>query len=84
MREYFEHQLKENRVVTQESLDKVSMKTYTSGREIKPGEIILFAFVKPDKNSASLICLHEEELDQFEYVQNPTEFIPEIKLKQVI
>ena len=84
MREHFAHQFKENKVVTQESLDKVTLKKYTSGREIKPGEIILFAFVKPNQNDATLICLHEEELDQFEYVQNPTEFIPEIKLKQVI
>ena len=83
MKEYFTHQFKENKIVTQESLDKVTLKAYTSGREIKPGEIILFAFVK-DNNNAELICLHEEELEQYEYVQNPTEFIPEIKLKQVI
>ena len=83
MKEYFTHQFKENKIVTQESLEKVTLKAYTSGREIKPGEIILFAFVK-NNNNAELICLHEEELEQYEYVQNPTEFIPEIKLKQVI
>ena len=84
MREHFAHQFKENKIVTQEALDKVTLKTYTSGREIKPGEIILFAFVKNEKNNAELICLHEEELEQYEYVQHPTEFLPEIKLKQVI
>ena len=84
MKEYFTHQFKENKIVTQESLDKVTLKAYTSGREIKPGEIILFAFTKDNKNTTELICLHEEELEQYEYVQNPTEFIPEIKLKQVI
>ena len=84
MREYFSYQLTENKVVTQKSLDEVTLKTYTSGREIKPGEIILFAFTKNDKNSAELICLHEDELEQYEYIQSPTEFIPEIKLKQVI
>ena len=84
MREYFTHQFIENKIVTQESLDKVTLRTYTSGREIKPGEIILFAFTKNTKNTAELICLHEEELEQYEYVQSPTEFIPEIKLKQVI
>ena len=84
MKEHFAHQFKENKVVTQESLDKVTLKKYTSGREIKPGEIILFAFVKNKQNDSTLttlICLHEEELDQYEYVQNPTEFIPELKLK---
>jgi hypothetical protein len=81
MKEYFTHQFKENKIVTQESLEKVTLKAYTSGREIKPGEIILFAFTKDNKNTTELICLHEEELEQYEYVQSPTEFIPEIKLK---
>jgi hypothetical protein len=84
MREHFTQQLTENKIVTQESLDKVSRKTYTSGREIKPGEIILFAFVKPNQDTIELIGLHEDELNQYEYVQNQTEFVPEIKLKQVI
>ena len=84
MKEYFTHQFTENKIVTQEALEKVTLKAYTSGREIKPGEIILFAFTKDNKNTTELICLHEEELEQYEYVQNPTEFIPEIKLKQVI
>jgi hypothetical protein len=84
MREYFIQQFTENKIVTQESLEKVTLKTYTSGRNIKPGEIILFAFIKNEQNNIELICLHEDELDQYEYVQNPTEFIPEIKLKQVI
>ena len=81
MREHFSHQFAENKIVTQESLEKVTLKAYTSGREIKPGEIILFAFTKDNKNTTELICLHEEELEQYEYVQSPTEFIPEIKLK---
>ena len=81
MREYFTQQLTENKVVTQEALDKVTMKTYTSGRTIKPGEIILFAITKSNQNSVSMICLHEDELDQYEYVQKATEFMPEIKLK---
>jgi hypothetical protein len=84
MREYFTQQLTENKIVTQEALKKVTLKTYTSGRNIRPGEIILFAFIKNGQDTIELICLHEDELDQYEYVQNPTEFIPEIKLKQVI
>jgi len=84
MREHFQKQLTENKVVTQEALDNVTLKTYTSGREIKPGEIILFAFVKNNSNTVEMICLHKDELEQYEYVQTPSEFIPEIKLKQVI
>jgi hypothetical protein len=81
MKEHFTHQLKENKVVTQEVLDKVTNKTYTSGREIKPGEIILFAFSESDQNKHELISIHQEELDQYEFVSNATEFIPKIKLK---
>jgi hypothetical protein len=84
MREYFAQQLTENKIVTREALEKVTLKTYTSGRNIRPGEIILFAFMKNRQDIVELICLHEDELNQYEYVQNPTEFIPEIKLKQVI
>ena len=81
MKEYFAHQLKENKVVTQEVLDQVTNKTYTSGRAIKPGEIILFAFTEADSNKHEMISLHIDELDQYEFVSNATEFIPKIKLK---
>lgn len=81
MREHFSHQFANNKVVTQDALDKVTLKTYTSGRDIKPGEIILFAFVKDSQNKDEMICLHEEELEQYEYIQTKTEFIPEVKLK---
>lgn len=81
MKEYFSHQLKENKVVTQEVLDQVTNKTYTSGRAIKPGEIILFAFTEADSNKHEMISLHVDEIDQYEFVSNATEFIPKIKLK---
>ena len=81
MKEYFTHQFTENKIVTQEALEKVTIKTYHSGREIKPGEIILFAYIKNDQNVTELICVHEDELNQYEYIQNLSEFIPEIKLK---
>jgi len=81
MKEHFSQQFKENKVVTQEALDQVTNKTYTSGREIKPGDIVLFAFLKTDEQNMSMICLHEDELDKYEFVSNATEFIPKIKLK---
>ena len=81
MREHFTHQLAKNKVVTQEVLDKVIVKKYYSGRDIKPDEIIMFAFIKDQKNTIELIALHEDELDQYEFLQYPTDHIPEIKLK---
>jgi len=83
MKEYFSQQLNQNKVVTQEVLDQlVTNKTYASGREIKPGEIVLFAFIKENPVTTSMISLHEEELDQYEYVQGPNHFIPTVKLKK--
>ncbi len=81
MREHFAHQLAKNKVVTQEALDKVIVKKYYSGRDIKPDEIIMFAFIKDQKDTIELIALHEDELDQYEFLHYPTEHIPEIKLK---
>ena len=80
MKEHFSQQFKENKVVTQEVLDQVPNKTYTSGREIKPGDIVLFAFLKTDEQTASMICLHEDELDKYECIRS-TGFIPQIKTK---
>ena len=62
-------------------LDKVIVKKYYSGRDIKPDEIIMFAFIKNQKNVIELIALHEDELDQYEFLHYPTDHIPEIKLK---
>jgi hypothetical protein len=81
MREHFNHQLVENKIVTQEALDKVMIKKYYSGRDIIPDDIVLFAFIRNQKNSIELIALHEDELDQYEFLANPTDHIPEIKLK---
>jgi len=81
MREHFAHQLANNKIVTQEALDKVSIKTYLSGKDIKPDDIVLFAFIRNQKNSIELIALHEDEIDKYEFLHYPTDHIPEIKLK---
>jgi hypothetical protein len=82
MKEYFSQQLNQNKVVTQDALDRlITNKTYSSGREIKLGETVLFAFIKEEPNTISMISLHEDELDQYEFVQSPNQFIPTVKLK---
>ncbi len=82
MKEHFSQQLNQNKVVTQDALDHViTNQTYSSGREIKLGETVLFAFIKEEPNTISMICLHEDELDLYEYVQSPNQFIPTVKLK---
>jgi hypothetical protein len=82
MKEYFSQQLNQNKVVTQEALDQlITNKTYSSGREIKIGETVLFAFMKEEPNTVSMISLHEDELDQYEFVQSLNQFIPTVKVK---
>ncbi len=82
MKEYFSQQLNQNKVVTQDALDRlITNKTYSSGREIKPGEIVLFAFIKEEPNTISMVSLHEDELDYYEYVKSPNQFIPTVKTK---
>ena len=41
----------------------------------------MFAFIKDQKDTIELIALHEDELDQYEFLHYPTDHIPEIKLK---
>jgi len=81
MREHFAHQLANNKIITQEALDKVSIKTYLSGRDTKPDDTVLFAFMKINKDVAELIALHEDKIDKYEFIHYPTDHIPEIKLK---
>jgi|VirMetMinimDraft_7_1064189.scaffolds.fasta_scaffold298417_2 hypothetical protein len=84
MREHFKKQFEQNTTVTQEKLDKVTQKTYTSGREIKPGDIILFAILQEEGKNDDFICLHEEELNEYEYMGEGKDIAPKIRKKQVI
>jgi predicted DNA-binding protein (MmcQ/YjbR family) len=80
MREHFQKQLDKNTKVTQEALDKVEQKTYSSGREIKVGDTVLFAVIKKDSN-VEMIALHEDELNKYSYVEMATEYLPQIEEK---
>lgn len=84
MKEYFQKQFQQNAKVTQEKLDKVTQKTYSSGRAIKPGDTILFAVLVESGKHEDFICLHEEELDDYEYVGAGKDIAPKIRKKQVI
>lgn len=84
MRRHFKQQLEQNMRVTQQKLDNVSQKTYTSGREIRVGEVVLFAILVEGGNKEDFICLHEEELDDYEYVGEGKDIAPKIRKKQVI
>ena len=80
MREHFQIQFEKNTKVTQEALDKVEQKTYSSGRKIKVGDTVLFAVLKND-TTTEMIALHEEELDNYSYIGMATEYLPQIKKK---
>jgi hypothetical protein len=80
MREYFQKQLNENSKVTQEALDLVKQKTYTSGREIKVNETILFAFLE-ENETLKMITLHEDELDNYSCINMTHDYLPKITKK---
>jgi hypothetical protein len=75
MRKHFKDQLERNRKVTQEKLDEVTQKTYTSGRDIKPGETILFALLK-EGEKVEMVALHEEEINSYKFEGEYKEIIP--------
>ena len=80
MREYFQTQFEKNIKVTQEALDKVEQKTYSSGKDIKVGDTVLFAVLK-NNTTTEMVALHEEELDNYLYIEMATEYLPQIKKK---
>jgi len=80
MKEHFQFQFENNPKVTQEKLDLVDQKTYSSGREIKIGETVLFAVIN-ENNTNLMIALHEDELHEYEYIQHVGENIILIKRK---
>jgi hypothetical protein len=45
MKELFKQQLETNKLVTEETLEKIKIKAYKNGDEIKTGDKILYAFL---------------------------------------
>jgi hypothetical protein len=80
MKEHFQKQLEQNLKVTQEKLDKVEQKSYTSGKEIKIGDIILFALLKESDN-IQMVALHEDEIDNYKFEGEYVELLPFISKK---
>lgn len=86
MRQYFESQIATNRRATEESLSMFKNKHYTSGREIKAGDLVLFAFTAnetADNNiMRTMISLHEDEIDNYETLPDLSDNVfPTIRLK---
>lgn len=88
MSELFKKQLESSIPVTEETLRKLSRKTYTSGKEIKVGDIILFAYRLSDPYitegqtniNLEMITISPDEIDNYQYKQETiNEIIPTIK-----
>lgn len=86
MREIFEKQLEDSKVVTEEQLPK--MKTYHNGVEIKVGDRVLCAFMVTENHVGELelrlIFLNENQFDLFELDESrgiKSKLIPTIKYK---
>ena len=86
MKQYFKDQLETTPRVTKEVIDSLTKKHFHSGREIKEGDVVLFAWmdeILSEENTINkqLISLHEDELDQYEFFEATKGTIPTIKMK---
>lgn len=88
MKEFYTAQLEHNRRATEESLTTFKNKHFYSGREIKPGDLVLFAFLHEDDNinvnrlTMTLISLHEDEIDNYHVIgKDPNGIFPYVKIK---
>lgn len=82
MKNLFEKQLNTNNVVTEETLNKLKIKTYKNGDEIKVGDKVLYAFLtdvsadsitpiekdaEPHEIQLELITLNENQFGIYTY-----------------
>jgi hypothetical protein len=73
MKNLFKKQLGTNNVVTEETLEKVKIKTYKNGDEIKVGDTVLYAFltdisveqIKTRSNFSDIPMERNEEINEF-------------------
>lgn len=83
MIEHFREQIEGNKVVTEESLEQFKLQTYHSGRTIKEGDTLLFAFLVTDDQNHQMIKICSDDFDLYEiHPQNVEKaFVPKIKLR---
>jgi hypothetical protein len=80
MKEFYKAQIEQNQRATEESLTRFKNKHFYSGREIKVGDLVLFAALQEKNNgneiTMTLISLHEDEIDNYHVIQQglPTPF----------
>jgi len=85
MRQYFKNQLETTPRATKEVIDALTKKHFHSGREIKEGDVVLFAWMEENLNleedtvNMRLLSLHEDELDQYELVEETNSMVPKIQ-----
>jgi|LakMenE01Jun11ns_1017448.scaffolds.fasta_scaffold9802704_4 hypothetical protein len=66
MIELFQEQVENNPVVTEEKLKTLTKKTYHSGREIKPGDKILYTFINdPEEKVLTLVQICMDDFDLY-------------------
>ena len=89
MTNFFKQQLEKSTPITEEVFNNLTNKTYTSGKEIKIGDVMLFAygFSEPrlvdgvNTSEAKIITLTPDEIDNYEYKEETiNNLIPTIKI----
>lgn len=86
LRDCFEDQIKSNRVITPEAEHKIEFRRVWSGKLIKSGEKVLYAYALDAEGNRRLFSLLESELGEFEtmfeFVEMMDETVPVLKRKK--
>jgi len=81
MNKLIEKQLENNVPVDKDNIEKIKTKSFSSGREVKIGDIILYGMVR-EEEKITLTSFHKDEIDTlYEVLESNLNdgFLPELK-----
>lgn len=86
LRDYFQDQLKTNKIVTADAERKITYKRVWSGKLITVGSRVLYAYAIIDDQEPRLFTLLDSELEEldsrFTFVRMENETLPVLQLKR--
>jgi hypothetical protein len=83
LRDYFAEQIATNKIITPDAEAKITYRRVWSGKLIKTGEKVLYAYAQDADGNRRLFSLLESELDElspyFEFIEMMDETVPVFK-----
>jgi hypothetical protein len=65
VKDLFEYQLKYNMPVTEVTIQSIKDFKFESGREVKVGDLVLWASLKNEDNSRTVVIVHPDDLNLY-------------------